>query len=159
MLTHPKDKAAPIDEIGDSQMSMWFNNLVSKIRVDELSIETNTASTEVSDFYSLAMNGNIEDLLLFNREGANKYFIAHMLYEFVSLLKESPVELAFSFSGNNVLAWAKTKDNDEATENMLYMSEAEVNAKYSDKGYSIVATVVEESDNLSTPPHYSPIIK
>jgi len=65
-----------------------------------------------------------------------------------------PQKLAFDFSDAKILVWAQIKTEDVSTEDALILSEAEANSKYSDNGFYISSTIVEECDNLPIPSHY-----
>mgnify|MGYP000721970563 CR=1 FL=1 len=147
----------PISLPEPDKMEIWFQELIGTIKVHELQLSTQTASSEIQNLYSKLIGGNFEDIYHKSKEDGNKYFIGKLVLDYLLLIKEIPVTLALSFSGSKVLAWAEIDDEREDLEDFLLMSEAEVNAKYSAYGYDLTTTIVEKSDSLEVPSHYSPI--
>jgi hypothetical protein len=63
-------------------------------------------------------------------------------------------ELAFDLTGGKVLVWAVVSDNDDTSEKNLILSEAKVNAHFTDSIFRLSSTIVEEGDQLPIPNQY-----
>jgi hypothetical protein len=143
-----------------SNIKNWFDSLVAHIRVDQLMIETDTAPTQKKEFYSAVMTGDALQIVKTTRQISSQFYLETLLKDYLKNLIENknlPQKIAFDLSGNKILVWAIINDEDELAENNLILSEAKVNSKYSEHGFSISSTVVEISDNLKIPPHYKEI--
>lgn len=135
----------------------WFESFISSITVDKLMMETQTAPQEKSDFYK-AVIYNKPEAHSHARNTSSMFFLENILIDYLKELSSFgtiPQKLAFDFSDAKILVWAQVADDDDATEDALILSEARANSKYSDNGFYISSTIVEESDNLSVPSHYS----
>lgn len=139
-----------------SVQSGWFDELIAAIRTHQLQLETNTATDDIKSAYHTLMNGSSEDLAMLNKISANRHFIKGMILKYIALLQSvNPLKLAFDMDDSEVLVWAEIKDDDEQTEDLLLMAEAEVNAIYHQFGYDLTSTIVEQRDNLPIPNHYA----
>ncbi|NOS85216.1 MAG: hypothetical protein HOP31_08765 [Ignavibacteria bacterium] len=145
----------------------WFNSFIAEtvhgIRVDELALKTNTADPDKISYYDSLMAGDAAKLINYNREFIFKYYISEITKAYIVevlnlILTNSALKLAFRLSNSKILVWAEIKDDDEISENALLLAEAKVNAKFCSKGFHISSTIVEQSDELSLPPHYSDIL-
>jgi len=78
--------------------------------------------------------------------------VAIFLSNYFAGIKTRNIELkslSFQLSDSKILVWSVVKDDDEATMNQLFLLEAEINAKYSNFGFHVSTTILEESDNCS----------
>jgi hypothetical protein len=144
----------------EKALTAWFEKTISGLDVDQMMIETNTASTETKKFYNMMTNGNADEINHMARNSSTIYFIGNLLEKYMNELvsfKSLPLDLAFDLSDAKILVWAKIKDDDDATEDALLLAEARANASFSEHGFFISSTIVEQSDNLSVPPHYKQI--
>ena len=66
-----------------------------------------------------------------------------------------PKKLAFDINDTEVLVWAEIDNNNEELEKQLILAEAQVNSRYHQYGYDMTSMIVEESDLLPIPNHYS----
>ena len=131
----------------------WFDELVSQLRTHQLMLKTDTASEELKQFYETVSSSDINELLNLNRKVAQKHFVSKIIVDYLKLLEEKmPRKLAFDFNDKEVLVWAET-DND-VLEKELFLSEAQINAKYHPFGFDMTSTIVESSDQLPIPNHY-----
>ena len=62
-------------------------------------------------------------------------------------------------SDASVLVWAEIADDDELMEDQLRLAQAKINAQYSQYGFYLSSTIVEESDCMPIPSHYQPLFK
>ncbi len=141
----------------DSQVCMWFNKLISSLVGDQIEIESGIANKEKKDFYGAAMNSDYYSLSSNVRLQSTQFFISSMLKDYIEEIKKrnaQPLSLSLKLSNSKILAWAITKDDDEETENKLYLAAAAINAKYYKEGFYISTTIVEESDNYNAPAQY-----
>ena len=120
-------------------------------------LDTGVAPVKTEEFYNAAMHPDPYVMTKTIREQTTQYFIQNLVqYYFKELTsyKISPQKLAFDFSDAKILVWAQIADEDESSENALILSEAKANSKFSENGFFVTTTIVEESDKLNMPPHY-----
>lgn len=142
----------------DTTTSAWFEKMIDHIRTDYLLYSSGVATPETKKFYDQLISGNTAAVFRNSRETSSRFFITSILREYVSELgstNNKPLKLAMALTDSKLLVWAEIKDDDEAMENALLLTEAKINARYFDKGFYLSSTIVEESDNLSTPPQQS----
>jgi len=145
-------------ELNNETMSKWFDNFISHISVDKMMMETDTAPNETKQFYTNAFMEDYHSMSKSVRDQSTKYFIIKLVEYYVEQLKSfeiSPQKLAFDFSDAKILVWAQIANEDDKSENALILSEARANRKYSETGFYISSTIVEECDNLEIPSHYN----
>jgi hypothetical protein len=134
----------------------WFESFISDLTVDKLMMETQTAPKATSDFYrSLIFDKPEMHSQL--RNASSMYFIEHILTDYMKELKSfdiKPQELAFDYSDAKILVWAQVADDDDKAEDAFILSEARANSKFSEHGFYISSTIVEQGDNLKVPSHY-----
>jgi hypothetical protein len=135
----------------------WFEKFIHILRVNKMQLETNTASPELVQLYSV-MSGNDElAQMKFGRDMMNTRLTKMALVEYLKKLLEYnnfPTELAFDYADSKVRVWAIVEDEDEDAQDALLLAAAFVNAKYQDLSFSISSTIVEVSDELEIPSHY-----
>jgi hypothetical protein len=68
--------------------------------------------------------------------------------------KDRFLKLGLAHADSKIFVWAEIEDDDESSEDLLLISEAKVNAKYFSKGFNIISTIVEKSDNIPLPKQY-----
>jgi len=135
----------------------WFNEFIGQLRTDEQMLELGAINPDKEKFYQNIFSGDIEAILLDNREKISMAIIERMIREYLTVLtdrKAFPDKLAFELSNYKVLVWAEIDMDDEKTERELIIAEAKINAKYSKYGLYISTTIVENQDSLEVPPHY-----
>jgi len=151
---------APCQSIS-SQTEKWFDDLVSQLRSDQIQLDASVASKEKQSFYKMMMSANQDDIFMFGRQTSSRYFIEHMLVEYLNELNSlncSPRKLAFHHSNSKILVWAEIEDNDDHTEDQLLIAESKINAKYHCNGFHISSTILENCDSFTIPPHYQPFL-
>ncbi|MFD1255846.1 hypothetical protein ACFQ3S_03475 [Mucilaginibacter terrae] len=144
-------------QLTNDVISNWFDDLLSRISVDKMMMETQTAPPEKEQFYKNAINDDHDANYNMLRVQSTKYFISKLLTDYIQELasfKVVPQKLAFELSEAKILVWGQIKDGDESAEDALILSEAKANSKYNNYGFYISSTIVEESDSLPIPPHY-----
>jgi hypothetical protein len=152
-------KAEPSE---DWAINFWFEGLIDHIRTDHFMYTTGAVTAEKKKFYDDVILGDGKNMFSEIRETSSKYFISSILNDYLKELESfgiRPLKLSMALSDSKILVWAEINDNDEATEDALLISEAKVNGKYYEKGFYLNSTIIEKSDNLSTPPHYQKIIE
>ncbi|MBN8823365.1 MULTISPECIES: hypothetical protein [unclassified Spirosoma] len=146
----------------NDQMRAWFDGFMNHLRVDRMSLETNTATTEKQDFYHRMAAADATDLAFTSRIQSSRFFLGRLILDYVNELKQrqvEPCQLAMDFSDASVLVWAEIDDDDESMEDQLRLAQAKINAQYSQYGFYLSSTIVEKSDCLSIPSHYQSILK
>lgn len=137
----------------------WFDELLAAISTHKYMLENSLADQELKDFYSTLMGNNVDTIAHQGKAYAQKHFVARVLVDYLSLLNKQnciPEHLAFDVNDSELLVWAEINDDNEQLEKQLILAEAEINAKYHNYGYDITSMIVEKSDRLSIPNHYSP---
>lgn len=90
------------------------------------------------------------------RDLSHQFFIPKILFDYLSLVrKDMPLKLAFDMSGSEILIWAEIEDDNFEMEHKLILSEAKINAMYHEYGYDLTSMIVEKSEHLNIPKHYS----
>lgn len=146
----------------DGAINSWFEGLIDHVRADHLMYSSGTVTPETKKFYDDVIFGDGENMFSKIRETSSKFFISCILKDYINELKSSqrnPLKLSMALSDSKILVWAEIDDNDEKTEDALLIAEAKVNGKYYEKGFYLNSTIIEKSDNLSTPSHYQSIIE
>ncbi len=137
----------------------FIESLVAHVRSDQIQIETQTSSPAIENFYSSIFSRDLDQLAKINIDNSNLYFIGKIIADYVGCLTTeynyNPEKLAFFFDNSTVLVWAQIKDDDTESERFLILAEAKVNGKYFQYGFQIDTTIVEESDRISIPNHYT----
>jgi hypothetical protein len=151
---HTKSKNIFLPEKGQE----WFDKMIYLINADKTMLETGTAPESKRVIYNDLFEGNFNKLLLENKKLADEVFTKGMFLDYMNeLFKDRKVKinkLAFNIGKSNLLVWAQVNDDDFEAEKNLIMTEAIINAKYSDYNYYVSSTIVEKSDNLDIPAHY-----
>ena len=133
----------------------WFDEFVARLRLDQLQLETDTASAEKQAFYDLVFTGNADQLAKLAKVNSQQYFVSKIIIDYLKLINSSlGSKLSFDYNDSAVLVWAVVEDDREDLERELFMAEAKINAKYHDYGYTVNTTIVEESDEYPAPNHY-----
>ena len=138
-------------------ISTWFNNLIELFKEDFKQIKLGIAEPEKTDFYEAAMNNDYTKLSQMTRDMSNRHFIQLITKSYISELKSNKCSfsvLAFDLNNDEILVWAVIDDNDEASEDLLWLTEAKINAQFHQYGFTISTTIIEKSDNIDVPSHY-----
>lgn len=161
-MSKEKEILSNTESSDEGAINTWFERVIDDIRADHFMYTTGAVTPEKKLFYDDVILGTGEKAFADIREASSKYFISSILRDYLQELlsrNRKPLKLAMALSDSKILVWAIIKDDDELTEDALLLSEAKVNGKYYDKGFYLNSTIVEKSDNLSTPPHYQTIIE
>ena len=139
-----------------TKSEQWFDDIVAKIRADQLAYGAGVISPDEAKMYDNLINGEVKPLIDNALAVAKMYYVKRMLFEYVKVLGgfKSFNKLAVSFHDSGLLVWAEIPDGREDVEDQLIMAEAEVNSKYHQYGFNINTIYVEESDRLPIPSHY-----
>jgi hypothetical protein len=143
-----------------NKQDQWFESMINSIKVDQLQIQTKTASEEKTRIYNNLVEGKHSEMFSDMRNISSQFFIEELVKEYISELNVRNVQtnkLAFDLSDAKVLVWAEINDFDESSEDGLILAEAKTNARFSNFGFHISSTIIEKGDQLSIPPHYSPV--
>jgi len=144
------------EEQKTSKNEQWFDKLVATIRIHELELETNTASTEIKEFYNNVIKGNDNEMAFFGKNLSQKHFVSKIILDYVSIFgKNLPLKLAFDYNDSAVLVWAEIEEDNFQVEKELILAEARINANYHKYGFAMSSTIVEDCDNLVIPNHYT----
>lgn len=151
-------QSTPIKPPADEAREKWFDELLATLSTHRLMLETNTAGPELSNIYNQLIGGNADALAQQSLELAQRHFVPRMLLEYLQQLRTAGIQsqsLAFDLNDHEVLVWATIPEDDEAMEQALILAEARVNAKYHPFGFDLTSTIVEESDGMPIPNHYT----
>lgn len=139
----------------------WFYDFVDTIKIDQVKLKAGVADRFQKNFYRDLIIGNELKLHSSVRDISRQFFIRNILVELSKQIKPYVKEvkkLAVSYSDSSVLCWAVIPDDREDLEDALIMAKAEIDAAYCDHGFTLSLTILEESDKVSTPPHYQSLI-
>lgn len=134
----------------------WFSNFVALLSADKFMLDTNTATPELTSFYSTLIEGSADKLAFQGKQISQQHFVSKMLVEYLTILKNEkilPNRLAFDINDSEVLVWAEIENED--SEKKLILAEAKVNAKYHVNGFDMTSLIVEKADLLPIPNHYA----
>ena len=141
---------------------VWFDEIISKLRVDELLIKHKLLDKERSKMYKAFIKNDYLKIAQLTQEQLHKDLTKYIIYSYLDeIIKRNakPKEIAFDYSSKGVLVWAVLNDNDEKSEDALILSEAKINYDLADKfDYHISTTILEESDKISIPKQYKKLL-
>mgnify|MGYP001003481432 CR=1 FL=1 len=144
-----------------SNSKAWFDDLVAGLRVDELLLENGFLEKRRKEIYNAMIAGDLNVMHNYARKSSTAFFIQNIIQSyFIALaeLKGKPTRLGLDLSASKVLVWAEIKDDDEITEDALILASAKVNNDFSEYGFHISSTIVEEEDNIEIPNHYKQVL-
>lgn len=141
-----------------SQTETWFDEFVATLRVDQTLLETGLASKQKAEMYQSLMSNNPINIAIQGRNEFSKLLVKVIVTDFLdelSVEKCKPEKIAMQLSPSEILVWAIINDNDEATEDALYVAEAKINARCHNLGFHLSTTILEKSDNYPIPEQFS----
>jgi hypothetical protein len=119
-------------------------------------LETDTAPNELREFYNNAIQGNVDEMMSFNKKLLQKHFVSKIILDYVRILgKQLPLKLAFDYNDSSVLVWAEIQEDNFQMEKKLILAEAKINANYHKYGFAMSSTIIEDCDKLLIPNHYT----
>lgn len=139
----------------------WFEGFMHHLRSDYEMLAANVAPPQKQAVYNALANGDANDINMMSRAQSSMYFIQQLVVAYLDELQirhSRPLKLSMDLSDAKILVWAEIKDDDEAAEDHLRLSEAKVNAQFSQYGFHLTSTIVEQGDQLSTPSHYQSVL-
>jgi len=142
-------------------LDIWFESLIEQLRSDRTAINCGIAPKEKEEFYSKFVTKSIEEIMNDNRKVLIMNYIERALKTYNEKLNEyesKPLKVAFNFADSKIYVFAIIDNDDEKTENALFLSEAYVNAKYREYGVYLSTTILEKEDNYNIPEHYKTYI-
>ena len=140
-----------------SSIEDWFDSMVANLRYDQELFKNEILEEGKKDVYTAMMTGDQNFLHNYARNTSSTYFIQNMVDAyFKELVKTNskPNKLALELSNAKILVWAEIKEDDEIMEDALILTEAKINAAFSEYGFHVSSTIVEDSDGLEVPEHY-----
>ncbi len=138
-------------------ISTWFENLVNSMREDIEMFKLGIGDKKKTQMYEAAMNNDKDKMCSLMRESSQLHFIQSLMKSYVDELCKNdchPLQLAFDLNNDEILVWAVIDDDDEGTEDKLWLSEAKINASFHKLGLNLSTTILEKSDNITIPAHY-----
>lgn len=137
------------------QKAVWFDDLISTLRLHELQLETGTADPRIRRLYETLASENFDEMFRMNKAASQEYFVKKIIFEYLRILDDKlPSKLAFDFNDSEVLVWAEIDDNSPEQERLLTHAEAKINAVYHPYGFDMETMIVERGDNMPVPNHY-----
>src|SRR5688500_5465677 len=107
------------------ERAVWFDELISTLRVHELQLETETADPKLKKLYESIFSNNLDEVFRMNKAASQKYFVQKIVLDYLTILDDKmPIKLAFDFNDSEVLVWAEIEDNDQECESQLTRAEA-----------------------------------
>lgn len=148
-------------DLTQDELNNWFETFIDDLKTDHMMLTTGVAPEEKKIMYKAIIQKDALELAKTTRKMSTVIFIKSLVQDYLNELnsqKNRPIKLALGLSDSKILVWSVINDNDDETENTLLIAEAKVNGKYYKHGFYLNSTIIEESDNLATPPHYQTII-
>ena len=141
--------------VQNEKRTLWFDNLISTLRLHEIQLDTETANPQLRKLYDVMISENFDEMFRLNKAAAQEFFVKKIIVEYLQLLGDKlPTKLAFDFNDSEVLVWAEIEDNQEILERSLTLAEAKINAKFHPYGFDMESMIVEKGDGLPVPNHY-----
>ena len=141
-----------------SKQDLWFDEIISGLRTDELLKNTGLLDKEKERMYNVFIENDTIKIAKYAQAQIHKDLTKLIIYSYLIETFNrgaKPKTLAFDYSSKGVLVWAVIKNDDEKTEDALILSEAKINYQLADKfDYHISTTIIEEEDNVSIPKQY-----
>jgi hypothetical protein len=155
-----KENVANIED--QTETNTWFDEMVSKLRVDQLLLQADVLERHKKEVYEAMINGDHDFMHKYARKASSAFFIKNLIDSYFIQLgerKARPNRVALELSNSKVLVWAEINNDDELTEDALILSAAKVNFEFSKYGFHISSTIVEVGDSLNVPKHYKEVLK
>jgi hypothetical protein len=143
-----------------TQTDNWFDYFISTLKSDQWQFSAGIASKEKQEMYKPLVQNDYRTMAIRSRDNSSNLLAQELVLAFLNELsqtKRKPNKLAMQVSRSGILVWATINDNDEETENAIYIAEAKVNAVYYQYGFHVSATILEESDNYPIPEQYKEV--
>lgn len=140
-----------------TRLDQWFDTFIESLKLDNYLLKENLASNETRKLYNVLMDENIGEMMKMTRSTSKMYFMELMIKDYLNELAIREVKfskIALDLGNSALLSWIELSDDDEKSEDNLIMAEAKLNAKYSDDGFHISTTIVENRDCIPVPAHY-----
>lgn len=154
-----KEKVENLED--QSETNQWFDEIVSKLRVDQLLLQADVLERQKKEVYEAMINGNHDFMHRYARKNSSAFFIKNLIDSYFIQLSERkarPNRIALELSNSKVLVWAEIESDDELTEDALILSAAKVNFEFSKYGFHISSTIVETDDSFNVPKHYKEVL-
>lgn len=140
--------------------SNWFGEYIHSLELKKLQYEGDMMPEEEKKMMENIANQDIEELMGGVVSKAQIFYFKKIINAFLRdlILKRKaniPKKLAFDHKGQQVMIWVEIPDNSEDQEDKIFLAEAKVNAMFDQTGFSLSVTVVETSDCLEVPSHYT----
>lgn len=138
-----------------TERAVWFDELISTLRVHELQLDTQTIHPDLKKFYDVVISKNFDEMFRLNKAAAQEFFVKKIVVEYLRILGDNlPNKLAFDFNDSEVLVWAEIERDDQKMESLLTQAEAKISALFHPYGFDMESMIVENSDGLPVPNHY-----
>ena len=138
-------------------VEQWFDEMVANLRYDQVLLENEIIGENKKKIYDTLISGNQDGIHHLARQASSAFFISNIVANYFKELvktESKPKKLALELSDSKILVWAEVIEDDEVMENGLILTEAKINAEFSQYGFHISSTIVEDSDGLEVPSHY-----
>ncbi|RRO19654.1 hypothetical protein [Flavobacteriaceae bacterium 14752] len=148
------------DITSNTSSESWFGQMIDNLKLDKLKYDTGILNDSQKEFYEAFISDNQTKIHTLTREASSIFFIEKIINAYMEELQNCdsrPKKLAFELSNTKILVWAEIEDNDDVMENHLILTEAKINAKFSQYGFYISTTIVETVDGLEVPEHYNKV--
>jgi hypothetical protein len=140
-----------------SNSSDWFQQFIHSIKVDELTYNTDTMEKNKRTMFDSMIANNHVQVARQARVMGSQIIIPTMLNEYfqtINSIFHQLKKLAFELSNSKILVWAEISENDESTEDILLLAEAKINGNFSNEGFRLLTTIVEDCDKIEVPKPY-----
>lgn len=140
-----------------SDAQAWFDNMVANLRYDQTLHEIDVLEEDKKKFYDALIANDRNFMHSYARNASSAFFITSMVeayFKELSKVNTKPSKIALELSNSKILVWAEIMEDDELMEDALILTEAKINSIFSEFGFHISSTIVENSDGLEVPKHY-----
>ncbi len=143
-----------------NKTKVWFESMVQNLKLDQTLHEIDVLDKEKKDLYDAMISKDHEFTHSYARNISSTFFVTNMVEAYFKELSKAsakPIKLALELSNSKILVWAEIKEDDDKTEDALILSEAKINAFFTQYGFHISSTIVEDCDGLEIPIHYQKV--
>ena len=98
--------------ITNSEMEVWFDDVIAQIKTDKFLLQTDTATKEKVELYNDLYLNNTDKILDRMNVDYRMNYISKIVLEYIEELADrlrdslSDIKIAFDFSNNKLLVWA-----------------------------------------------------
>ncbi len=139
------------------KIDSFFEKLKHLINVHHMELSKGVATAEVIELYTPLITGDTNTSLRRQKINADQNLSIITTTKFIAeLFHQDPIlsKLAINITNGKILVWAEVKDEDYSSLQKVLKAASIVNSR-DNYGFTIRPTVVEDTDEIEIPPHYT----